>query len=188
MKRTSTWELWYCIFFSSNIIQAIINILKLSIDTRHPNMEMQRQNFDNFNGEDIELASRELSESTKSVRGRSDVSLSFLFQMIVVVWNGGSQLSLAWNHVEAKSAISWRHQELSFHQRLHGKRKTCYLQQKTRECSNGIPKYLWLCCTCRQNNGLKLCICLSSTKHSSITKWVNKRERYFHRIISSDPS
>jgi len=48
-------------------------------------MEMQRQNFDNFNGEDIELASRELSESTKSVRGRSDVSLSFLFQMIVVV-------------------------------------------------------------------------------------------------------
>jgi len=83
-------------------------------------MEMQRQNFANFNGEDIELASRELSESTKSVRGRSDVSCVPIFVLHSVVRNGGSQLSFAWNHVETKSTILARYPQLPFNQGLHG--------------------------------------------------------------------
>jgi hypothetical protein len=34
---------------------------------------MQRENFANVNGEDIELASRELSQSQISTRGRAEV-------------------------------------------------------------------------------------------------------------------
>ena len=83
-------------------------------------MEMQRQNFANFNGEDIELASRELSEATKSVRGRSDVSCVTIFVFQSVVRNGGSQLSFAWNHVETKSTILARHPQLPFNQGVHG--------------------------------------------------------------------
>jgi hypothetical protein len=45
------------------------------LEIGHPSVAMQRANFANFNGEDIELASRELSQSQVSVRGRADVIL-----------------------------------------------------------------------------------------------------------------
>ena len=43
------------------------------LEHKHPSIEMQRKNFGNFNGEDIELANRELAKSQKSTKGRSEV-------------------------------------------------------------------------------------------------------------------
>ena len=44
------------------------------VEIGHPCIEMQTQNFPNMNGEDIELASRELSQSQLSSRGRDEVN------------------------------------------------------------------------------------------------------------------
>jgi hypothetical protein len=52
------------------------------VDIGHPSIMMQRENFVNFNGEDIELASRELAQSQLSVRGREDVSLFFVISVL----------------------------------------------------------------------------------------------------------
>ena len=65
------------------------------IEIKHPSIEMQRQNFSNFNGEDIELANRELAKSQKSTKGRSEVFFFFFLlflpsifrQMQIIVIN-----------------------------------------------------------------------------------------------------
>ena len=51
----------------------------LRLDLGHPSIELQRRNFANVNGEDIELASRELSQAQQSTRGRSEVYFCFVF-------------------------------------------------------------------------------------------------------------
>jgi len=43
------------------------------LEIKHPSITMQHANFSNFNGEDIELANRELAKSQKSTKGRSEV-------------------------------------------------------------------------------------------------------------------
>ena len=50
-------------------------LMHILLDIGHPCFDMQRENFENVNGEDIELASRELSQSQLASRGRDDVSL-----------------------------------------------------------------------------------------------------------------
>lgn len=53
-------------------MKVLFSLILISLlDIGHPSFEMQRRNFANFNGEDIELASRELSQSQVSVRGRA---------------------------------------------------------------------------------------------------------------------
>ena len=58
---------------------------------------MQRENFANFNGEDIELASRELSQSQLSKRGRAEVHFIFThFLQINMVDRNYRLLGIMW--------------------------------------------------------------------------------------------
>ena len=64
----------------------IVSFSIFSLEIGHPNLHMQRQNFVNVNGEDIELASRELSMSHLSTRGRSDVISFYISHLFRLRW------------------------------------------------------------------------------------------------------
>lgn len=112
------WGLSAIICFSWNIIEVPRHAqILMVVEIGHPCIDMQRENFANVNGEDIELASRELSQSQLSSRGRDDVG--FLLFIFFLDRSRRSKLSTSGLDVGRKQTYTRWYLKLSFTQRLH---------------------------------------------------------------------
>ena len=76
----------FCMLQSPNYVEAIgmqLLLLDWHALVGHPAIELQKSNWRNMNGEDMELGNRHLSNCTKSIRGQTEAdSLDRAYRLV----------------------------------------------------------------------------------------------------------